>query len=191
MYRAFVTFRVGGVTEDYTATALVRYGDESASGNTENASYNSTTEKWEAAFDVSSFTDGDFGWRPEATLCDSTNVGSSQQQFFEDFACSLNVDPYTGGVWCDLVDLKFYVGGFGEYSSDDITAVVRYGDETGSMYYTAAATYDSSTERWEVDDLLVEDFTDGDFYWRPEASVGICDMVGNNIFKHFRPGQCR
>jgi hypothetical protein len=185
---ARAAFNIGGAYPGAVTSARVMHGDETPTV-TATASYNFSTDRWETSFSAVTYTNDDFAYKIVATMCDSTRVGPNKQKVFiplSEFADSIDTNPVTNAVLCDTASVEFYVGSLGDAPSSEVTAIARYGDDAASGN-TATAAYDAATKRWKAK-FYVGGFTDGGFYWRPEASMCTASAVGDSIFKHFRPG---
>jgi len=83
---AYVQFKPGG---GLAADAIVIYGDDVVAGNTADAWINRSTGYFNSSFSVEDFMlDRDFHWKPQTTLCDSTETGDDVAKTFRpNFGC--------------------------------------------------------------------------------------------------------
>jgi hypothetical protein len=93
----FVEFSLAGtdVFGDSRIDASVLFADDNCTtGVTEVAAWwNPETSKWNSAFDVSGFTDGDCYWRGKGVLCDKTVTGTCIRKRFEECGGGGGVKP--------------------------------------------------------------------------------------------------
>ncbi len=70
--------------EEHQDVPVVEWGDDNCTtgGGTVNATWNPSTNKWNASFDVSAIGDADVYWRGTATLCEKTVVGDCIRRRF-------------------------------------------------------------------------------------------------------------
>jgi hypothetical protein len=82
---AFVEFSLAlgtGNDNQEIVEVAVRHGDSSCDSEITSACYNSATGKWNAQFVIDSYA-SPFYWKPEATICDVTHVGTCTAKTFK------------------------------------------------------------------------------------------------------------